>query len=389
MRLLGPIDVVVGDEPRPVQGLRRKAVLAVLGLHAGEVVSTGRLVELVWDGAPPPNAVNALQSHLSYLRRTLSDKSAVRSRPPGYVLDVGADGTDVAVAERLIAAGLQDRDDAARARDLQRALELWRGQPMADATGVTWLEEQAQRLEQLWLQGKRALLQARLGLGQHAQLLPELEQLTREHPFDEQLHGQLMLALYRTGRQADALGAFQRLRRTLRDDLGIEPGNALRGLESAMLRQDADLDPPPAPVRAAPEPEQRDAAEPPARCPRRSRSRCAPSPGGPGSWPASTRCCRPSGPRRAAPCSSPSCPARPASASPRSRCTGRTGSPTGSPTGSCTSTCAASTRPTGPCRLPTRCAGSSTRSACRPSASPATSPASPACCAAAWPASGC
>ncbi|WP_345142100.1 AfsR/SARP family transcriptional regulator [Dactylosporangium darangshiense] len=263
MRLLGPIDVVVGDEPRPVQGLRRKAVLAVLGLHAGEVVSTGRLVELVWDGAPPPNAVNALQSHLSYLRRTLSDKSAVRSRPPGYVLDVGADGTDVAVAERLIAAGLQDRDDAARARDLQRALELWRGQPMADATGVTWLEEQAQRLEQLWLQGKRALLQARLGLGQHAQLLPELEQLTREHPFDEQLHGQLMLALYRTGRQADALGAFQRLRRTLRDDLGIEPGNALRGLESAMLRQDADLDPPPAPVRAAPEPEQRDAAEPP------------------------------------------------------------------------------------------------------------------------------
>ncbi|HTJ33502.1 MAG TPA: BTAD domain-containing putative transcriptional regulator [Dactylosporangium sp.] len=262
VRLLGPIDVVVGDEPRPVQGLRRKAVLAVLGLHAGEVVSTGRLVELVWDGAPPPNAVNALQSHLSYLRRTLSDKAAVRSRPPGYVLDVGADGTDVAVAERLIAAGLQDRDDAARARDLQRALELWRGQPMADATGVTWLEEQAQRLEQLWLQGKRALLQARLGLGQHAQLLPELEQLTREHPFDEQLHGQLMLALYRMGRQADALGAFQRLRRTLRDDLGIEPGNALRGLESAMLRQDADLDPPPAPVRAAPEPERRDAAEP-------------------------------------------------------------------------------------------------------------------------------
>ncbi|MFI5912632.1 BTAD domain-containing putative transcriptional regulator [Dactylosporangium sp. NPDC051541] len=244
VRLLGPIDVVVGGEARAVQGLRRKAVLAILGLHAGEVVSTGRLVELVWDGAAPPNAVNALQSHLSYLRRTLSDKAAVRSRPPGYVLDVGPDGTDVAVAERLIGAGLRDGDDAARARDLQRALDLWRGQPMADATGVTWLEEQAERLGQLWLQGKRALLAARLGLGHHAQLLPELEQLTREHPFDEQLHGQLMLALYRMGRQADALSTFQRLRRTLRDDLGIEPGPALRELESAMLRQDEHLDAP-------------------------------------------------------------------------------------------------------------------------------------------------
>ncbi|MER7275894.1 BTAD domain-containing putative transcriptional regulator [Dactylosporangium sp. NPDC000244] len=257
VRLLGPIDVLVGGEPRPVQGLRRKAVLAVLGLHAGDVVSTGRLVELVWDGAAPPNAVNALQSHLSYLRRTLSDKAAVRSRPPGYVLDVGPDGTDVAVAERLISAGLRDGDDAGRARDLQRALDLWRGQPMADATGVTWLEEQAERLGQLWLQGKRALLQARLGLGQHARLLPELEQLTREHPFDEQLHGQLMLALYRMGRQADALSAFHRLRRTLREDLGIEPGPALRELESAMLRQDEGLDPPPAPAPvtvAAPEP---------------------------------------------------------------------------------------------------------------------------------------
>ncbi|GAA3451616.1 AfsR/SARP family transcriptional regulator [Dactylosporangium matsuzakiense] len=236
--------MVVGGEARAVQGLRRKAVLAILGLHAGEVVSTGRLVELVWDGAAPPNAVNALQSHLSYLRRTLSDKAAVRSRPPGYVLDVGPDGTDVAIAERLIGAGLRDGDDAVRARDLQRALDLWRGQPMADATGVTWLEEQAERLGQLWLQGKRALLAARLGLGHHAQLLPELEQLTREHPFDEQLHGQLMLALYRMGRQADALSTFQRLRRTLRDDLGIEPGPALRELESAMLRQAEHLDAP-------------------------------------------------------------------------------------------------------------------------------------------------
>ncbi|GAA3241693.1 AfsR/SARP family transcriptional regulator [Dactylosporangium siamense] len=244
VRLLGPVDVLVGGAARPVRGQRRKAVLAVLGLHPGEVVSTGRLVDLVWGDAAPPNAVNALQSHVSYLRRTLDDKAAITSRPPGYLLDAGADGTDVAVAERLIAAGLHAAGPAARARHLQAALELWRGTPLADAGGLPWLDEQAERLGQLWLRGRRALIEARLALGQHAHLLPDLEQLTREHPFDEQLHGQLILALYRLGRQADALAAFRRLRRTLHDDLGIEPGPALRDLESAILRQDPDLDVP-------------------------------------------------------------------------------------------------------------------------------------------------
>ncbi|MFC5007239.1 BTAD domain-containing putative transcriptional regulator [Dactylosporangium cerinum] len=246
MRLLGPVDVLVGGAARPVRGQRRKAVLAILGLHPGEAVSTGRLVDLVWGDAAPPNAVNALQSHVSYLRRTLDDKAAVTARPPGYLLDTGTDGTDVAVAERLIAAGLHAAGPATRARHLQAALELWRGAPLADAGGLPWLDEQAERLGQLWLRGRRALIEARLDLGQHADLLPDLEQLTREHPFDEQLHGQLILALYRLGRQADALAAFRRLRRTLHDDLGIEPGAAVRDLESAILRQDPDLDAPPA-----------------------------------------------------------------------------------------------------------------------------------------------
>jgi DNA-binding SARP family transcriptional activator len=256
VRLLGPVDVLVDGAPRPVPGQRRKAVLAVLGLHPGEVVSTGRLVDLVWGDAPPPNAANALQSHVSYLRRILDDKTAIVSRPPGYLLGGarggtggrdsgstdGGDSTDVAVAERLIAAGLHGADHATRARHLQAALELWRGAPLADATGQPWLDEQAERLDQLWLRGKRALLEARLGLGQHAQLLPDLERLTREHPFDEQLHGLLMLTLYRLGRQADALAAFRGLRGTLLDDLGIEPGAALRDLESQILRQDPALE---------------------------------------------------------------------------------------------------------------------------------------------------
>ncbi|WP_442788643.1 AfsR/SARP family transcriptional regulator [Dactylosporangium sp. NBC_01737] len=140
MRLLGPIDVLVDGAARPVRGQRRKAVLAVLGLHPGEVVSTGRLVDLVWGDAAPPNAVNALQSHVSYLRRTLDDKAAITSHPPGYLLsggeagsgaggEAGADCTDVAVAERLIAAGLHAADHATRARHLHAALELWRGTP--------------------------------------------------------------------------------------------------------------------------------------------------------------------------------------------------------------------------------------------------------------------
>ncbi len=243
VRLLGPVDVAVDGASRPVRGLRRKAVLAVLALHRGEIVSTGRLVDIVWGEATPPTAVNTLQSHVSHLRHILGSKDAIRAQPPGYVLDLGDEATDVQVAERLIRQGTQAADHSDRARQVQAALALWRGRPLLDVAGVTWLDEQAGRLDQLWLQATQALTDARLALGEHAQLIPDLEQLTREHPFDEQIHGQLMLALYRNGRQADALAAYHRLRRTLGDDLGINPSPALRDLEAAILRQDPALDP--------------------------------------------------------------------------------------------------------------------------------------------------
>ncbi len=142
---------------------------------------------------------------------------------------------------------------------MRDALALWRGRPLSDVDGLPWLRDQAERLEQLRLQASRALAETRLAQGEHAQLLPELEALARDHPFDEQLHAQLMLVLYRSGRQADALGVYRRLRRTLKGELAIEPGPPLRELEAAILRQDRALDLVP---EAAPEPTARSCSAP-------------------------------------------------------------------------------------------------------------------------------
>jgi DNA-binding SARP family transcriptional activator/tetratricopeptide (TPR) repeat protein len=244
VRLLGPVDVISGSQPRPVHGRRRKAVLAALALHPGQAVSTGLLAEIVWAEAVPATPVNTLQSHISYLRGVLGDRAAIVARPPGYLLDLGPDGTDAQVAERLLREGSRHPDPACGARLLQTALDLWRGQPLADVTGLPWLEEQAGRLSELAVSVRRAQADALLAAGQHLSLAPRLERLAAEYPLDEQVAAQLMLALYRCGRQADALAAYQQLRQALDAELGIAPGPALRDLEAAVLRQDPALDPP-------------------------------------------------------------------------------------------------------------------------------------------------
>ena len=243
VRLLGPVDVVVNADVRPVPGLRRKAVLATLALHCGRIVGTDRLVDAVWGDDASPKAVPTLQRHLSYLRDVLGDKAAIVARPPGYLLDLDADGTDVRVAERLFQAGSQADDLTCRVRMLRAALALWRGQPLADVAGPGWLD-QAERLDLLRVRVKRALCQARLTAGEHEQLIPDLEQMAAGQPLDEQIQGQLMLALYRSGRQADALAVYRRLRYTLDEQLGIDPTRMLRDLETAILRQDPALDVP-------------------------------------------------------------------------------------------------------------------------------------------------
>ena len=252
VRLLGPVDVTVDGVARPVAGARRKALLAVLALHHGEAVSTGRLIDIVWGDGTEPIAANTLQSHVSHLRRVIGDRSAILARHPGYVLDLRGEPTDVEVAERLVRQAARSTDPDRSVRLLTEALALWRGPALADVGESPWLDEQSQRIQQLWLQAKTAFAEGSLAIGEHAEVVADLEQLALDHPFDEQLHRLLMLALYRSGRQSDALAAYRRLWHTLSGQLSIEPDRQLRDLEAAILRQDTALDAPaaivPAPV---------------------------------------------------------------------------------------------------------------------------------------------
>ncbi|MEU4222187.1 BTAD domain-containing putative transcriptional regulator, partial [Actinoplanes sp. NPDC026623] len=237
------MDVLIGESSRPVRGLRRKAVLAVLALHHGQVVSTDRMLEIVWGDSPPSTVLNTLQSNVSHLRQVLGRREAIAARPPGYVLELEPPATDAARAEQLIGLAARADGHADRVRHLRAALGLWRGRSLADVAELSWLGDEAARLEQLRLRAVRALAESRIALGEHVEALPDLERLSREHPFDEQLHGHLILALYRAGRQAESLAAYRRLRGALDEELGIEPGPALRALETAILRQDPKLEP--------------------------------------------------------------------------------------------------------------------------------------------------
>src|SRR5215468_494161 len=241
VRLLGPLDVVVDGEPRQVRGLRRKAILATLALRAGEVVSTDQLADVVWHSGAPATALNTLQSNVSHLRGILGGRQVITARPPGYLLALAEDGTDVLVAERLLRESAAHADPAHAARVLREALGLWRGRPLGDLAGLPWLEEQAGRLDLVHERIQRALAVAMLAAGEHERLLPDLERMAADQPLDEQICAHLMTALYRSGRQADALAAYARLRRALDDELGIDPGQPLRDLELAILRQDASL----------------------------------------------------------------------------------------------------------------------------------------------------
>jgi DNA-binding SARP family transcriptional activator/tetratricopeptide (TPR) repeat protein len=250
VRLLGPVDVIVAGRPKAVSGVRRRAVLATLALQPGHIVSTDRLIDIVWDDDPPATAVNTLQRHISYLRAVFGARSAIVARSPGYLLDGGVlyeaperagEATDVAVVRRLLRQSRQ-ADPAEQVTMLRAATALWRGPALADVTGLPWLDQQAAQLAELRLDVVRALLDARLAIGEHAQLLEELAALAPEQPLDERIHAQLMLAQYRAGRQADALATFRRLRQTLDEELGVEPGQPVRELQAAILRQDASID---------------------------------------------------------------------------------------------------------------------------------------------------
>ena len=288
VRLLGPVDVMVDGQPRLVGGLRRTGMLAVLALAAGEMVSTDRLSQAVWGSGPQP-AVNTLQSHISALRHVLGP-GAIMAVRPGYVLDLGEDGTDVQAAKRLLRQGTAAAEPAQAVADLRAALDLWRGEPLARVSDLPGLADHADHLERLRAQIRRALAEARLAAGEHHQLIDELQQMVIADPLDEHLHGQLMLALYRAGRQADALAVYDRMRQALATDLGIDPSRSLRDLHTAILRHDQSLTvSAPGPAAAIPAVP----ANPRFRCPPSCRWRCRASPAAPPSWPGSTPSSRP------------------------------------------------------------------------------------------------
>jgi DNA-binding SARP family transcriptional activator len=250
-RILGPLEV--RDRERLVELPRQKqrALLAILLLRAREVVSSDTLVDGLWGEQPPRTARAALQNAVSQLRRALG-AHVLSSHPGGYLLDVAPEQVDLYRFEGLAAEG-RTAAGAERAEKLREALELWRGPPLADLVFEPFAAGEVTRLEELHAATLEDLIDAELSLGAGIELVAQLENLIAANPFRERLRGQLMLALYRAGRQADALEAYQETRRTLVDELGIEPSAPLRGLEQAILRQDESLAPPPAELEVPPE----------------------------------------------------------------------------------------------------------------------------------------
>jgi predicted ATPase/DNA-binding SARP family transcriptional activator len=241
--LLGPLSVTRGGEPTPIRRQKSRALLAVLLLEPNRVVSRDRLIDALWGEAPPDTARNTLQAHVSHLRKLLPD-GALETAPSGYRLVVDPETVDVFGFIRLAEEGrsrLAAGDLAGSAATLRAALDLWRGAPLADFVGEPFAQPEIARLDELRLAALEDRIDADLELGRHGQLVPELERVVVEHPLRERPRAQLMLALYRAGRQADALAVYQQARKALVDDLGIEPGEALRKLEREILAQDPSL----------------------------------------------------------------------------------------------------------------------------------------------------
>jgi DNA-binding SARP family transcriptional activator/class 3 adenylate cyclase len=272
-KILGPLEVA--DEGRVLElgGSRQRQLLAILLLHRNDVVSSDRLIDHLWGAQPPPTAGKGLQVHVSRLRKALGPRGRLVTHGSGYSLRADAEDIDAARFERLVESGRArlvagDADEAAV--DLREALELWRGRPLSDFAYDAFAQAEIARLEELHVAALEERIEADLVLERHAGLIGELEALVAEHPLRERLRAQLMLALYRSGRQAEALAVYQDARRVLVEELGLEPSRALQDVEQAILRHDPALDlaveappPPPQPDVEAPRAHRR--APPPER----------------------------------------------------------------------------------------------------------------------------
>jgi DNA-binding SARP family transcriptional activator len=250
-RLLGPLEVSDRGQHVALGGQKQRSLLALLLLHANEVVSRDRLVDELWGGEAPLTASKAVQVHVSQLRKGLERRDGgvtqrlVVTRPGGYMIQLTGDQLDLDWFERLRHEGQQARsehDPVTASAKLREALALWRGPPLSDLGYEPFAQPEIARLGELRLTVLEERIDADLALGRHAELVAELQALAAAHPQRERIRGQLMLALYRSGRQTEALDAYRDTRRTLVDELGIEPGRELQALERAILVQDPALD---------------------------------------------------------------------------------------------------------------------------------------------------
>src|ERR671931_79938 len=261
LRILGSLELVGPAGPVRLGAAKERCLLAVLALHPGEAVSQDRLAEALWGERAPRSAANALQNYVLRLRRALQAAEGLQivTDPTGYMLQAPAEVVDARLAERLIAEGRQaaaSGDPATAARLLREALALWRGRALAEFSDQPFAQAEAARLEELRESAREDLGDAELALGRHHDLVGELEAMVASHPLRERRWGQLMLARYRDGRQAEALEGFHALRHTLRDELGVDPSPELQDLHQRILQHDPALawrppEQPPGPPAAA------------------------------------------------------------------------------------------------------------------------------------------
>ena len=256
VRLFGELEALEGDVPVPVRGAKQRALLALLALQRGQPISADRLIDLLWGDGQAANPANALQTQIGQLRRTLGP-AAILTTEAGYALAARPDEVDVVRFEQLVAKGQRlaaDGEMAPAAAVLGEALRLRRGEPLAEFTYAGFFDAERAHLDELTLVAIESRAGADLGLGRHGELAGELEALCREHPLRERLWELLILALYRSGRQAEALRAYTEIRDRLAGELGIDPGPALRELQARILAQDPLLGPASAPAGPAPAP---------------------------------------------------------------------------------------------------------------------------------------
>jgi predicted ATPase/DNA-binding SARP family transcriptional activator len=244
IRVLGPLEVVVDDGNTIALPERHRRLLAALVIRAGETCSTDDLIDAVWGGEPVASGRKVLQVYVSRMRKALPGDIKIRTESSGYALELARDSLDAWTFERLLADGkasLSEGNPALAASTLGRALSLWRGDAYGEFAYDDFAQAEVERLEELRLLALESRLEAHLLLGRHAELVPQLRELSLAHPLRETLQAQLMLALYRSGRQSEALEAFTVARKKLHDELGLEPSAELRDLQRRILQQDPEL----------------------------------------------------------------------------------------------------------------------------------------------------